>query len=378
VTPVPLPDPLVFRDGTTVKDTAAWRTKRRLELLELFAAHVYGRTPRGRVVPAVDNFAEHDDALGGRAILRQARLRFDARGHACAIHVLTFLPKARRPAPAFLGLNFKGNAAVHADARIASSAGAIGAAGSESSRWPVETIVDRGYALVTACYGDIDPDEDDFGNGIHPLFYEAGQMKPAPDEWGAIGAWAWGTSRMLDHLERDRDIDAARVAVMGHSRLGKAALWAAAQDERFALAISNGSGRGGAAVARRRSGETMTQINTAYPHWFCGNFRQYNDREDGLPIDQHELIALIAPRPVLVCSAEDDAWADPPGEFMGARGADEIYRLLGTDGLATRDMPPPGSPILSTIGYHVRRGGHDVTDVDWGVFLDFADRHLRR
>jgi hypothetical protein len=297
-------------------------------------------------------------------VQRDLRIRFgDARRNR-SVRVRMFVPKAGRAVPAFLGLNFAGNEAV--------------AAGGEASRWPLATIVGRGYALVTACYQDIDPDRaDGFADGIRALFAPSGRSHAA-DAWGAIGAWAWGSSRILDYLETAVDIDARRVAVVGHSRLGKAALWAAAQDERFALAIANDSGRGGAAVARRRCGESIGQINSAFPHWFCANFERYDDREDALPVDQHELIALIAPRPVLVCSAADDAWADPPGEFLGALGADPVYRLVGTDGLAVAQMPGVGTPILSTIGHHVRAGGHDMTAVDWTVFLDFADRHFDR
>ncbi len=360
-----LPKLLVTQSGEPVTDSRDWEQARRPEVLELFRENVYGRAPVGR--PEDMSFAVHDvdpQAMDGAATRKLVDIHFSGPGGEGVIHLVLFIPNhVEKPVPGFLFICNRSRR--HIDPTRET----------KSEFWPAEEIVRRGYVGAAFHYSDADPDEHDgFQNGVHGIFDPSGER--APDAWGAIAAWAWGASRALDYLETDSDIDASRIAVIGHSRGGKAALWAAAEDERFAMAVSNNSGCTGAALARRKQGESVRVINENFPHWFCENYKGFNDREDELPVDQHMLIALMAPRPVYVASSSEDAWADPEGEFLSCVHASPVYDLYGMPGLEAEGMPPLDSPVADgSIGYHIKTGEHSLTEYDWARYLDFADQH---
>ncbi|MBI4586448.1 MAG: acetylxylan esterase [Planctomycetes bacterium] len=385
-----LPDPLAMRGGEPIKTKEDWLARRRPELKALFQHYMYGYLPPP---PEKIEFAlEREDGnyFGGKAAKKEVAISFGPPAMP-KIHLLLVIPNAgKKPAPVFLGLNFCGNHAVVNDPSVPPPAGWIysscagvkdnraaeGGRGSEVDTWAIEQSIDRGYAVATFYNGDIDPDQPDFTDGLHPHFFKPGQTKPGPHDGGTIAAWAWGLHRAVDYLHRDPDIDTERIAVVGHSRNGKTALLAAALDERIALAIPHQAGCGGTAPSRGKIGESVKQINDRFPHWFCGEFKKFNDEPQRLPFDQHCLIALVAPRPVLLSNAVEDTWANPEGQFEMLEAAEPVYRLLGAGGLDAKARPELGKLSGGKLGYYIRAGKHSMTRDDWKVFLDFAGRQL--
>ncbi len=372
-----LPNALIDNAGQSV-GRDEWVAHRRGEVLRMFEDSVYGKTPSRKLAVKYEVVETDSNALDGRATRKQIAAFFGDDPY--RLDILMYIPnQATGPVAGFVGLNFNGNHTIHADSEIIQR-GTAKARGSSASRWQLEKIIDHGYALVTVHRDQVDPDNyrNDFTDGIHPLFYDEGQTKPEPTEWGSIGAWAWSLSRVLDYLETDGQVDASRIAVIGHSRLGKAALWAGAQDTRFAMVISNDSGCGGAALYRRCYGERIHHMIKPVGYWFCTNHQQYQHREHALPVDQHMLMALVAPRPLYVASATNDRWADPKGEYLAAKHASPVYELFDKPALSQSQPPVPDQPIHTTIGYHLRTGDHGITAYDWEQYLKFADPYLSK
>jgi len=391
IPPYKLPELLVSLKGKVITNAKEWMEIRRPEILSLFEENMYGKIPGVLKISSSKTVEKNNSALGGKAIRKQVILTFRNKGKELNVNLLIYLPKNLPKAPVFAGYNFYGNQSVEDDPDIIITDSWVRddsvhqvfnhhageqSRGTEKGRWQVEKIIAAGYGLVTVYYGDVDPDKDDFSDGVHPLLYSDGQTKPLPDEWGSISAWAWGLSRVMDYIEQDPDIDASKVVVMGHSRLGKTALWAGALDQRFAIVISNNSGCGGAALSRRLYGERLGGMDQYFPYWLCKNCNQYDGKEYNLPVDQHMLIALIAPRPVYIASAVDDKWADPKGEYLSGYYATPVYKLFGNKGLDSIEMPEVSHPVMNTIGYHIRPGVHGVFAYDWEQYIRFADLHF--
>lgn len=400
VDPPALPDPLLNLDATRVPTKQDWFERRAPQLRVLFQQYMYGqRPPEPKVTSRV--LREDKAALGGKATLREVLVNI---GQEEPVHLMVVVPNKRtNPAPCFLGLNFSGNYALVTDPLVQMPRGWVsekyaGAAdnrageagrGKQVEAWAIEQSIDRGYAVATFFNGDVVPDKIELAQEKLKRFLPPGVAPDAPDAPATIMVWAWGFSRMIDYLVTDKDIDAKRIAVVGHSRNGKTALLAAAFDERIALAIPSQAGCGGTAPSRvspemaqlqangRPKAETVAVINKSFPHWFCGHFKAFGEAPEKLPFDQHELIALCAPRPVLVSAAVEDVWSNPPGQFEMLKAADPVYKLVAGDGLGATTAPEVGKLLDSRLGYFIRPGKHSMTGADWKVWLDYADKWLR-
>ncbi|MFO1500277.1 MAG: acetylxylan esterase [Verrucomicrobiota bacterium] len=375
-----LPDPLIMLNGERVTTAEQWRTKRRPELKALFEHYMYGHMPPAQVKfvtgPVDKNYFQ------GKATKKEVSIDLGP-GVASKLQLLVVVPNRRQaPAPAFVGLNFCGNHALLADKSVplpktwvpnsclgcSNNMATDAGRGTQVETWALEQSIDRGYAVAVFYNGDVEPDRPDATGGVRAAYRDR--------DWGAIAAWAWGLSRAVDYLVTDPDIDAKHIAVVGHSRNGKAALVAAAFDERIALAIPLQAGCGGTAPSRGTVGESVKQINDRFPHWFNAEFKKFNEATERLPFDQHCLVALCAPRPVLLPNALEDQWANPTGQFQVLQAAEPVYRLLGAGGLEAKQMPEIGRLVDSTLGYYIRPGKHSMTSADWLVFLDYTDKQF--
>ena len=358
---VELPDALATPNGR-VRAPAGW-PPRRAEILNLFREHVYGRSP-GKPDRLQFQAIERDEkAMNGEATLERLAVLSTREDRSHRFELTVFLPNARRlRVPVFLLLNNRPATNTDPSRR------------EKSGFWPAEQVIARGYGIAALQVGELAPDNNDhFREGVIRLF-EGTSAGPRPaDAWGGLAAWAWGASRAVDYFETNPRVDSRRIAVVGHSRGGKAALWAGAEDERFALVVSNESGEGGAALARRNFGETLARITETFPFWFAANYRSFAGRETALPVDQHLLLSLVAPRALYVASADEDLWSDPRGEFLALAHSSPVFSLWGDRAIAPDSMPPLEQPLVSARrGYHIRRGPHNLTPYDWDRFADFA------
>ena len=387
------PDVLTMRDGTKVATKQGWEEKRRPELKELFQHYMYGRFPEKPLKVTAKVLFEDPKALGGKGTLREVEIDFGPRDWP-KLYLLVAAPNGKAPAACFVGPNFHGNHTLtpHEKVRIPEAwvpANGPGVAkgtnkataegrGKQSEVWPLQQIVEAGYATATFYCGDVQPDRPNVNEGMRATM-PAVKGDSAGDETATIAWWAWGCHRAVDFLVTDKSVDPARIAVVGHSRLGKTALLAGAFDPRIAVVIPHQSGTGGAAPSRSKNpkSESVKRINTSFPHWFCDNFKKFNDDVARLPFDQNGLVAVCAPRPVLLTCAEEDQWANPAGQFDVLRAAAPVYKLYGSDDPVADKMPEPGKLSDQRLGYFIRTGKHSMTPADWKVFMEYGDKWLK-
>lgn len=358
-----LPPLLKDNEGNKISTIAQWEQVQRPKIVKLFEDNVYGQVPEDFDGICFKKRHEDKEALGGNATLKEVDIEVTRNGQSITIHALLFIPnQTKRPVPAFVVINHRGIKTM--DVTRAN----------KDDFWPAEEVTEAGYALVGFDVIDVAPDDkEDFTKEVLQKLYP--EQMEMPNGMRALGAWGWGASRVLDYLATDPDIDATRVAVVGHSRGGKAALWCGAKDERFAIAISNESGNSGAKISRRNFGETVKFISDACPYWFVPKYKEYADNEDKLPVDQHMLLALMAPRAVYVASAAEDGWADPKGQYLALYEAQPVFQLYGFKTELSKEMPPIDKQVVSMpLGFHNRAGKHDMILQDWQQFIRFANR----
>lgn len=386
VGPVVLPEVLAKPKGKPIKNSAEWSALRTYWLNQ-FKDNMYGALPAQQVSQQV-KLISSKKILGDRAMLYQWELILAGKH---TVQVLGVLPAKNEPVPVFLGLNFCGNASTSFESDIKASSKYVvcnelpqfinhraqsSARGSSASRWPYAEMIAAGYGSITASCADFEEDyPEGYKQGVRGILET--ELGLAPSAWSAMGAWAWGLSQMMNLIETVPQIDAKKVIVHGHSRLGKAALWAAANDTRFAAVISNNSGEGGAALTRRQFGEDLWRITTSFPHWFIPKYKTYAQRVNELPFDQHTLLALMAPRPLYIASAAEDLWADPRGEYLSGYYAEPVYQLFGYKGLGGTTFPALNTPVGDRVRYHVRGGHHDINLYDWKQYIKFAQEFIR-
>jgi hypothetical protein len=380
-----LPNPLICADGSRVTNAATWLTKRRPEILELYRENIFGRSPDTGTNMTFNVWEMSTNALNGNAVRKQIEINFSGTPDGPLAHLLLYTPVGGNPAPVFLCLQFNGNYTASDDPAIAifpswnSKTSTLAmpqnpVRGQFAHNWKIADTIARGYGIAFIDYNDFEPDLPHgagFDFGVRKNF-----SRPNEAGWGAIGAWAWGASGVLDYLATDKQVDSQRVILFGHSRLGKTALWAGAQDPRFAAVIANCSGEMGAAISRRDYGETVDDVTKHFPYWMAVNFQKYAHHWNELPVDAHFLISLIAPRPLFLNTGSEDRWGDPNGEFLAARAATPVYELFGKIGITETNFPPLDHALLHDIGFNCHTGKHDVLPSDWDKFLDFADAHF--